>query len=197
MVSKCFYRHPFTMVELMGVMAIIAILAGLGVKGMQFASQASSEAATKANMEKIKIILENFKKVKGYYPQQKNELGQKMNRDQNGILQFEVGNGDSVNSITEGELDKVIPNYTELINSKVIKKTSTGNIIFYDGYGNYFYYRCPGYYNWKSYDLVSCGPDNYLIYTAGSDDSNPAQFGNSYYDDNNGRGNVDNITNWQ
>ena len=58
----------FTLVELMAVIAIIAILAGIVMGGLSFASRKSMEAQTIAKMEQFQIALEKFHKDYGYYP---------------------------------------------------------------------------------------------------------------------------------
>ena len=62
--------HRFTLVELMAVIAIIAILAGIVLGGLSFASRKSMEAQTIARMEQFQLALENFHKDYGYYPVQ-------------------------------------------------------------------------------------------------------------------------------
>ena len=53
-------QHTFTLVELMAVIAIIAILAGIVLGGLSFASRKSMEAQTIAKMEQFQIALEKF-----------------------------------------------------------------------------------------------------------------------------------------
>ena len=202
-------RRSFTMVELMAAMAIIAILAGIGVKGMQFANQAAAEGATKANMERVKVVLEDFKKLKGYYPQQ-NTLPVSGTADHQ--LSIELKDNTKANylksSTADPELYDVIPNYTDLVNSGVMERSTSDestsgaddgkdSIKFVDGYGSYFYYQCPGNYNPKSYDLISAGSDGFFEYAIGADDTQSTAKGNNYYDTSKDQGNVDNMTNWQ
>lgn len=210
---KKYARRTFTMVEVMAAMAIIAILAALGVKGMQFANQAAAESATKANMEKVKIFLEDFKKLKGYYPQKSFNFSNSGNDFTDGdklYLEFELVNTDSPNLIGSGsnyednaEFKKFFKDYTELLNSGFIEAVDTDSdnaddvIRFLDGYGTNFYYICPGIRNVKSYDLLSAGSDGFFDYEENKDDTNSNEKGNSYYSTSTKKGNVDNITNWQ
>ena len=199
-------RRSFTMVELMAAMVIIAILAGIGVKGMQFANQAAAEGATKANMEKVKIFLEDFKKLKGYYPQ-KSATGVPDSSDDTYHLKIELASSDSTkaNYLTSNndssELYTVIQNYTDLINSGLIERSTTDesasgagdgtdSFKFMDGYGGYFYYACPGIVNVSSYDLISAGSDGYFQY------ENATEY-NPDGKNSDTQANWDNITSWQ
>ena len=58
----------FTLVELLTVVAIIALLIGLVVGISSFASRKSAVSRAQADMEKIKIALEDFRAVYGRYP---------------------------------------------------------------------------------------------------------------------------------
>ncbi len=62
-------RKNFTMVEIMVVVAIIAILVGMGMAGYKIARKRADETNTKAALLKLKIAIESFKKKYGYYPQ--------------------------------------------------------------------------------------------------------------------------------
>ena len=53
-------RH-FTIVELLSVVAVIAILAGIAIGVVQFARKKTGEARTTATLEIIKMGLEQYK----------------------------------------------------------------------------------------------------------------------------------------
>ncbi len=61
-------RRGFTMIEMMVVIVIIAILAGLVFKLMQPASQRMSKSVTVARLERLKAAIEEFYADYGQYP---------------------------------------------------------------------------------------------------------------------------------
>ncbi len=63
-------KNGFTILELLGVMAIIAILTGLGVKGYSLARRQAKESRAKADIEKIRLALDEFRVEFGRYPEQ-------------------------------------------------------------------------------------------------------------------------------
>jgi prepilin-type N-terminal cleavage/methylation domain-containing protein len=61
-------RRGFTLIEMLAVIAIIAILAGIVFKMMAFANRKASEARTIAILEKVANALTEFKAEYGQYP---------------------------------------------------------------------------------------------------------------------------------
>ncbi len=60
--------HPYSLVEMLMVLAIIAILVGLGAGGYTVARRWLSQSRTEALLSKLKIAIESYKNDKGYYP---------------------------------------------------------------------------------------------------------------------------------
>ena len=58
----------YTLVEMLVVIAIIAILIGLGAGGYTAARRWMSQSTTEALLAKLKISIESYKNDKGYYP---------------------------------------------------------------------------------------------------------------------------------
>ncbi|MDT8390512.1 MAG: hypothetical protein RRC34_08400 [Lentisphaeria bacterium] len=61
-------RHPFTVIEMLMVVVVIAILAGIIIGGAQFAFDKSQESAIKMELKTLEMALEEYKKDWGYYP---------------------------------------------------------------------------------------------------------------------------------
>jgi general secretion pathway protein G len=63
-------KRGFTILELLTVMAIIAILAGLGAKGYNLAKRQAKESRAKAEIEKLRNALNEYRVEFGRYPEQ-------------------------------------------------------------------------------------------------------------------------------
>ena len=61
-------RKAFTMIELLVVMAIIAILASMSIFALQGARESRRDATRKANLEAIRSALELYRADCGQYP---------------------------------------------------------------------------------------------------------------------------------
>ena len=61
------FKHPFTLVELLCVIIVIALLAAISVKVTQIAYRRADETKTKTVMEIIRVANEQYKIKKGYY----------------------------------------------------------------------------------------------------------------------------------
>ena len=61
-------RRSFTMIELLAVMAVIAILAALVIGGTRLAFRKGQEGAIRAKLNKMTLALDQYKRDWGYYP---------------------------------------------------------------------------------------------------------------------------------
>jgi general secretion pathway protein G len=153
-------RKHFTIVELLVAISIIAVLAGMLVGGLGGAQEQGSKAATKADILKLEMALEQYKRDNGAYPwitiSDPKTLTQNPTSDANDpsiadILAFE--------SFTVNDSGAAIDAWD--------------NIIYYIPNNSYGSGATPGetifngvYYNPKSFQLISAGPDG----TIGNDD---------------------------
>lgn len=65
----------FTLIELLAVLAIIAILAVVGSKGYDYARRQAKESRAKAELEKLRLALDEFRVEYGRYPEQTTASG--------------------------------------------------------------------------------------------------------------------------
>ena len=128
------YRHPFTLVELLCVVIVIALLAGLSVKITQIAYLRADTTRTKTLMEIFRNANEQYKLKNGYY----------------------LPTSGSGYEGAFGTIELKAEFFGDAYES--CAQTSTGNK-FCDAWGREFRYRCPGKFNTASYDLYSIGKD--------------------------------------
>ena len=64
------HKKGFTLLELLLVMAVIAILAAVGVKGSNLARRLAKESQAKAELEKLRTALDEYRIRHGGYPSQ-------------------------------------------------------------------------------------------------------------------------------
>ena len=128
------FRHPFTLVELLCVVIVIALLAAMSVKITQIAYLRADNTRTKTLMEIFRNANEQYKVKNGYY------------------LPTNGSGYEGVFGSVELNADFFGDAY------ETCAQTSSGNK-FCDAWGREFRYRCPGKYNTGSYDLYSIGKD--------------------------------------
>ena len=136
------FRHPFTLVELLCVIIVIALLAAISVKVTQIAYRRADETKTKTVMEIIRAANEQYKAKHGYY-------------FPNGGSSYNEGGGDfhsiDLNADFLGEAYETC--------RSIAVETGNGDDKIRDAWGNAIRYRSPGVFNTGSYDLYSIGRD--------------------------------------
>lgn len=147
-------KRKFTLVELLAVMGIITILAGIAIGVVQFARKKTGEARTTATLEIIKMGLEQYKQKYGYYlPISGGEYVE--------IHTDYVDSANDAKNNNKGNFNQFI-DYNALIGQGKASGVTTGRHCYYikDGFGAPIYYCYPGKINRTGYDLGSCGPNN-------------------------------------
>ncbi len=132
-------KKKFTLVELLAVIAIMAVLAGITIGIVPLINKNSADAKTRGIIKAIEVALENYKAKYGYYiPSEKGEV--------------------NVFNIThKGDLEKINLNFAQFIEYDSMSKDRDGNLL--DAYGSPILYRCPGYFNRGGFDIGSLGND--------------------------------------
>lgn len=145
-------RSRFTLVEILVVLAVIAVLMGAVVGIADFVSRKNGEARTRAVVEMLRSGLEQYKAKYGYYPP---TLKIRYNGYTPFCLDKNTANGvsDNFNQFVD---------YNQLIQLGRSKLGADGRYQVLDGFGVPIYYRCPGYINTSTYDLGSLGIDGKL-----------------------------------
>jgi general secretion pathway protein G len=134
-------QRNFTLIELLIVIAIIAILMGIGIGVMSIAMNKASENATKSLLAQLETALESYKAEEGYYFQQSTAAGFYIKDDDTAFI-------------------KRLPSYEKLkANNMTEIGTGTGKYALVDSFGTQIVYKCPGDKNRTKFDLRSKGSD--------------------------------------
>ena len=138
-------RKSFTLLELLSVIGIIAIVAGIILGGMSYAGRRADQAKTISLMTQLEMALDAFKQDRGYYPPAATAASVEF-RTVSDVLTLKLGTGEFsfVNSSTQRP-------YLEI---GVVTATAAPYV---DSWGKAFQYRCPGTNNTSFYDLWSEG----------------------------------------
>ena len=135
------FKRPFTLVELLCVIIVIALLAAISIKVTQIAYRRADDTKTKTVLEIIRVSNENYKAKNGYYYP-------------NGGSTYNEG-GNTFYSINL-DPDFLGEAYETCV--KIAQESGNADKIR-DAWGNAIRYRSPGIYNTGSYDVYSIGRD--------------------------------------
>ncbi|MDD5728563.1 MAG: type II secretion system protein [Victivallales bacterium] len=169
--SKKPVSRPYSLVEMLVVMAVIAILVGLGAGGYSVARRWLAQSRTEALVAKLKLAIEAYKNDKGYYPLPQGTVTN---------FRLDANVGDFTGSVS-GSTDHLQPrnnmskfmDYSKLRHDQSYKFSDhcsaghyTGHYVkdaWNTGAGGENYgpirYECPGSVNTTSFDLYSAGYD--------------------------------------
>lgn len=126
-------RHPFTLLEILAVIAIIVILAGIVIGTAGLAQRKAAEAKARSEISKFEIAVQKYKRDHGYLPQP---------------------NGQITRSFLES-LES--PDGRRYLNLDELRFSNNN---WRDPFGEAYRYQQPGEKNPESYDVWSLGNDN-------------------------------------
>ncbi|MCK5801699.1 MAG: type II secretion system protein GspG [Lentisphaeria bacterium] len=130
-------RTHFTLIELLAVIVIIAILVALTVGLVSLGMQKASISKTIAKMTAMEMALEEFQQDRGHYPSSASGV-----RIDGASSPFDTAAG-----------------FQSLQTGRTYLDGYMGGNKYTDGYGEAFYYKCPGTRNPEKFDLWSAGND--------------------------------------
>jgi len=138
METRIMKERRFSMVELLIVMAIIVVLAGILMTGAIYARRNARNKRITSQVKMIRLALTEYQSEYGIYPQQ-------------------AVAGPLKRSVIESLVDQTGRRYLDLEEEAFSESSGKANMI--DAFNNPFYYQCPGTMNKKTFDLWSMGPD--------------------------------------
>jgi prepilin-type N-terminal cleavage/methylation domain-containing protein len=155
------FRRNFTLVEILVVMAILAVLMGMGLGVYSLAMGAAKRSKTEALIKKIEIALETVKSKHGYYFQSNVMPGNKFVIPVNPSA---LAAGIETTAFPDAEalatFIKTI-DYESFKNghTKEIDISGTPVLVVIDAWERPLFYKCPGTVNTGTFDIISAGSD--------------------------------------
>lgn len=144
--------RPFTLIELLAVIGIIAILAGIVLGGVGVANRKAAEAKTKSVIAQLESALSSYQQEFGYYPISAADYK----------ISDVLVKGSPLNSTTprlHGLEKRTAGGASRSYFITSMEALSFSGGFLSDPFGGNVYYRCPGTMNPQSFDLWSAGPD--------------------------------------
>ena len=165
-------KHYFTLIEILGVIVLISILASIGIGGYMYAMESSKESATIASIKRIEAGIDAL--IQAGLMQKTS----KMTSDTgNGYVTITVNPdptvadrlmfGASGKYSKDADLKKAYKTFTSAIDADNIGKSIDSDNCLTDGWGNPIYIRYPGKFNRGGVDIISAGSDGKFGTAAG------------------------------
>lgn len=157
MIEQVSRKHRFTLVEIMVVIAVIAILMSVGLYLLGGTTTQASEAKTKAFMGMIENAIAQYKNTMGHLPMSPLTADAHYGTQ---YTPFYMDNYDE-DSTEENDNKNIKYNMVQFFDIEQIKNNlqydpAADRKFVIDGFGMPFLYMAPGYRT-GSYDLVSLG----------------------------------------
>ena len=156
-------KRNFTLIELLIVMSVMAILAGIALGVSGYVIRKNKEARTLATIEMLKLGLEQYKAQYGFYP-----ASIPFGSDVYIPFRLDVCKSDAAadsNQNNNNNFNKFVDFMNLIQPDQSDRKDAGGGASYYeikDGFGRPVYYRCPGFINRGTFDLGSLGADGLL-----------------------------------
>ena len=142
-------KHPFTLIEILVSVAIIAILAGMLIGGLNYASRRADTAKTQSQLEELQLAFDAFKHDNGYFPISTSAADVQFFLNTSAtpdVFSLRLGGSNYPFEKRGGKP------YFEM-------QVSSTPAPVLDTWDQAIRYQCPGTHNPQSYDLWSYGPD--------------------------------------
>ena len=151
-------RSRFTLVEIIMVVALIAVLTGIAVGGYSYAMNSSRDSATRATIKQLEAALESGRVKHGFYPASSQMPGSGSDRK----IQLFGANGAE---ITDADLatawgnlpEKYIKDFRRALDMESLRQYADADGCIADAWGNTLVYTAPD--GKKPFTIRSKGPD--------------------------------------
>lgn len=159
-------RTNFTLTEILMVVLLISVLAGIGFAGYTYARNSARESATRSLIKQLEAGLEAINTKLGYLPAAEEFKCFKITYNDGEVTNIEIGSGSSFTALP----DDARKEFLRLVSGEALRKSSeVDEIIVTDSWGGTIYYRNnANNINKSKFDLVSAGPDG-VFGTKGKD----------------------------
>ncbi|MDD3885262.1 MAG: prepilin-type N-terminal cleavage/methylation domain-containing protein [Victivallaceae bacterium] len=170
-------KKSFTLIEVLASIAIISILAAIGVAAYSFAMNSARESATRALLVQIENALKSAQTTTGVIPStyssgvQYKKIVATLNTD---------GTVKEIKLDTDVWPTDVQAAFLKLIDQEALKSHLNSDGELTDAWGGVIYYAYPGAANKTGIDLVAPGPDG--KYGKAADGNVKADGKGDYYD---------------
>ncbi len=149
-------KFSFTLIEIVMVVALLAVLAGIAIGGYSYANNSARESATRAVIKQIEAALESGKVKHGFYS---TALG-----TGNHIQLLDTGGADIADNalnIRWGNVpERYVKDFRKMLDLESLRQYIDADGELCDAWGNKLLYTSPDTANHKAFTVRSIGPDN-------------------------------------
>ena len=156
-------KHCFTLVEIVMVVALIAVLTGIAIGGYSYAMGSARESATRSIIKQLELALENGKTKHGFYP---SSSGMSNRIQLTGSHGAEITDANLVTAW--GNIPgNYIKDFRKTLDFESLREYINDDGVVCDAWGTPLVYTAPDTANRKAFTITSYGPDG----AVGGDDN--------------------------
>ena len=155
-------KHCFTLVEIVMVVALIAVLTGIAIGGYSYAMGSAKESATRSIIKQMELALESGKTKHGFYPSSSGMSNRIQLTGSNGAEITDANLATAWGNIP----GNYIKDFRKTLDFESLREYINDDGVVCDAWGTPLVYTAPDTANRKAFTITSYGPDG----AAGGDD---------------------------